>query len=320
MDGAAFDEMVQRLTRPAGRRALLAGLAVAGVAGGLARDAATAKKKKKPKKVTICRNGQTLSVTKKKKNKHLQPGDTTGACKATTRPPSTSTTQPPRCPAAKPNFCARLDTCQAACGAGHAFDAESCACVCSPATTCCICDQGGGNALFFSGIATEADCTQQCTGASATLKEFKGGEGKAFTFNLSNDTCVVACTTEPMTCPANVDPPTCSDGTNCCAEDEDGGCCPVDTPNCCPTFCCGKGFSVCCGSGGCCTSTFSVCCGTVCCPTGQTCCNTNGDCSNGQVCSLLDGASDGCCADPPERGRSHRAPAATPMARGVPRG
>ena len=69
MDGTAWDQLVERLTLSRGRRSLLAGLAGAGLMGGATPGPETAIAKKK-NKVTICRNGQTLSVTKKKKQKH----------------------------------------------------------------------------------------------------------------------------------------------------------------------------------------------------------------------------------------------------------
>ncbi|MFN8678598.1 MAG: hypothetical protein U0Z70_19635 [Thermomicrobiales bacterium] len=101
--------MVERLKRSRGRRALLAGLAGASLLGGAAGLPGAASAKKKKKRATICRNGQTLSVTKKKKQKHLLPGDTLGACPApgsTTSHGSTtsttSTTSGPVCPDVKP--------------------------------------------------------------------------------------------------------------------------------------------------------------------------------------------------------------------------
>lgn len=110
MDGTRWDRLLERLQRSAGRRSVLAGAVGAGLTGSVAPspDNAPAKKKKK-KKVTICRNGQTLSVTKKKKQKHLLAGDTPGACPApgtTARPTSTTststTTSGPICPDIKP--------------------------------------------------------------------------------------------------------------------------------------------------------------------------------------------------------------------------
>ncbi len=102
MESTVWDRLVERLRLSRGRRSLLAGLAGANLIGGagLPTDA-TAKKKKK--KATICRNGQTLSVTKKKKQKHLRPGDTLGTCppSGTTSKP-TSTTAGPVCPDVKP--------------------------------------------------------------------------------------------------------------------------------------------------------------------------------------------------------------------------
>lgn len=105
MEGGAFDRLVHRLRATARRRTLLAGLA-AGLAGS-AVIAADSGAKKKKKKTTICRNGQTLSVVKKKQQKHLKPGDTAGACPAagtTARPGTTvtSTTSGPTCPDLKP--------------------------------------------------------------------------------------------------------------------------------------------------------------------------------------------------------------------------
>ncbi|MFT4037666.1 MAG: hypothetical protein QM692_05755 [Thermomicrobiales bacterium] len=108
MDGPAFNLLIQRLRHTARRRSVLAGLAGAGLAGAAASTPDGAAAKKKKKKVTICRNGQTLSVVKKKKNAHLLPGDTAGACAATgttaaVSPGSTTSTTPgPQCPDIRP--------------------------------------------------------------------------------------------------------------------------------------------------------------------------------------------------------------------------
>lgn len=111
MDGATWERLVERLRLSHGRRSLLAGLAGASLIGGVVGlpEGAIAKKKKRKKKTAICRKGQTLSVTKKKKQKHLLPGDTPGKCPApgtTSKPGSTtsttSTTSGPVCPDIKP--------------------------------------------------------------------------------------------------------------------------------------------------------------------------------------------------------------------------
>ena len=302
MDGAAFDRVVRRLELSARRRTLLAGLTGAGLAGGVTTspDLAVAKKKKK-KKVTICRKGQTLSVVKKKKQKYLKPGDTAGACSTTTRPPAT-TTLPPRCPAARPNYCARLESCQPSCAAGHAFDAESCACVCSPATTCCVCTRGA-EILEFPNMASQSDCAEACANAGGTGPVFAGGDdGSAAVAHPTEAQCTVTCTPEPMTCPAGFNPDTCGSGLVCCAPEDDGGCCSVDSPTCCPTFCCGR-QGVCCEAGGCCSEAFPLCCGSVCCRPDSSCCSGDGACDSGQVCAINDGDVTGCCVDAPERSR-----------------
>jgi len=66
------------------RRTLLAGLFLAGTAGQVA-PTVVAKHGKKPKKITICSNGQTLKVRKKGWQGHY-PGATIGACSEPTEP------------------------------------------------------------------------------------------------------------------------------------------------------------------------------------------------------------------------------------------
>ncbi len=85
MDTTALDQAEPQRTLSVGRRALLAALAAVGLPGatGRAPDGAAAKKKK----ITLCRNGQTHSISKSKKRALLKRGATPGAC-----PP-----QPPSC-------------------------------------------------------------------------------------------------------------------------------------------------------------------------------------------------------------------------------
>ncbi|MEZ4561527.1 MAG: hypothetical protein R2853_02155 [Thermomicrobiales bacterium] len=127
MEDRKFDALVARLASGLTRRGAIATLAAAGAGQWLGNTEA----RRKNKKVKICRNGQTLSVTKKKKQKHLKPGDSAGPCPAprtTLRP--TTTPRPPRCQPSAPNFCARLDSCVDACHDGKVFDPDSCACIC----------------------------------------------------------------------------------------------------------------------------------------------------------------------------------------------
>ena len=84
MDADHFDAWLRSLTASASRRGALGAMSglLAGLAGGvpglasLAPDAAA----KKKKKVTLCHRGQTITVSKKAKKKHLKHGDSLGAC------------------------------------------------------------------------------------------------------------------------------------------------------------------------------------------------------------------------------------------------
>lgn len=104
MDGPTFATLVQRLADRAARRGVLAGLAGAGLAGaaGLTRDN-VAGKKKKTKKVTLCRGGQTITASAKQKKKLLKAGATLGACPTiTSTSTSTTSTTPAVCPDLQP--------------------------------------------------------------------------------------------------------------------------------------------------------------------------------------------------------------------------
>lgn len=86
MDGSSFDRLPKACTEPRSRRGLsrlVGGLAVGGSLALLGVTESGAKKKK----VTLCHQGQTISVSKKAKKKHLKHGDTLGACPSTTPPP-----------------------------------------------------------------------------------------------------------------------------------------------------------------------------------------------------------------------------------------
>lgn len=79
MDGSRFDTLTRSLAEPRSRRGvnrLLGGLAMGGPFTLLGVHEGAAKKKK----VTLCHQGQTISVSRKAKKKHLKHGDTLGAC------------------------------------------------------------------------------------------------------------------------------------------------------------------------------------------------------------------------------------------------
>ena len=84
MDSKTFDGLVRGFGGSTSRRSMihiLGGLSLGVVA--LSPRASEAKKNKgkgKGKKVTICHNGQTLSVSKSALKSHLKRGDTMGAC------------------------------------------------------------------------------------------------------------------------------------------------------------------------------------------------------------------------------------------------
>ena len=92
MDSISFDRLVRVMSDDASRRGVLhsafAAVAGFGMTSMLSLEQAEAKKRKK--KVTLCHSGQTITVGKKKKKKHLKHGDTIGACQT-----GTTTTPPP---------------------------------------------------------------------------------------------------------------------------------------------------------------------------------------------------------------------------------
>lgn len=84
MDNHQFDALVRRYSARLTRRASI-GLATAGLLA--AADAAQGKKKRKPKKITVCLRDETRKVPKKKAKKLRRQGATSGPCLVTTPPP-----------------------------------------------------------------------------------------------------------------------------------------------------------------------------------------------------------------------------------------
>lgn len=92
MDGSRFDALAQSFASSRDRRGivrLMAGSALGGLvlAGTSEADAKRKKHKNKNKKITICHNGQTISVSKNAKKGHLKHGDTLGECPTSPPPP-----------------------------------------------------------------------------------------------------------------------------------------------------------------------------------------------------------------------------------------
>lgn len=93
MDSFQFDRLVRSWSAGAPRRAILGGLAASAL--GLASvGESPAKGKKKPQKVLICLDRQTLSVKKNKQKTYLSQGATRGACATAPAPPSPPATPP----------------------------------------------------------------------------------------------------------------------------------------------------------------------------------------------------------------------------------
>lgn len=80
MDARRFDQLVRHWTEAQPRRPLL-GLAVGGATGLLwLRNVPAKHKKRKSKKVTLCLNGQTITVPRKKQGSFVRQGATVGPC------------------------------------------------------------------------------------------------------------------------------------------------------------------------------------------------------------------------------------------------
>ncbi|MFT4036822.1 MAG: hypothetical protein QM692_01480 [Thermomicrobiales bacterium] len=275
MDPANFDDLTRRLTGRRSRRRAIPMLTsgLLGVAS-LSQFGETQAKRKKPKKVTLCLNGQTQTVPKKKRGGLLKQGATVGAC---AQGGGGGCGSEPACDACK------RETCQnGACGcpAGMTRDANG---ICGEALNCA---GTGGN------VAIAPHC---CSNATAP---FPGQPGR------------LMCVPGVERCLANAD---CKNGGKClggmCPElylATVGQACKVGIgctgPGDCDTGRCRDGMcsscttsSDCVGSGGCSCNTMTGRCysltnwrevsGANCgfCPTGFAACES-GDQSNRWVC------------------------------------
>lgn len=81
MDANGFDALAQSVANGQHRRGLIRVLAGTALGGLVMLGAGTAEaRKKKKKKITLCHQGQTITVGKKAKKAHLKHGDTPGPC------------------------------------------------------------------------------------------------------------------------------------------------------------------------------------------------------------------------------------------------
>jgi len=105
MDADRFDVMLRIISQSPSRREALRLLAGDVLAGPFSRDVLSAAATRKTgthkgkEKITICHNGRTIAVARRKLKRHLKHGDTRGAC-LTATPPAGPT---------PPAFCADKD-------------------------------------------------------------------------------------------------------------------------------------------------------------------------------------------------------------------
>lgn len=141
MDASRFDHIVRTWAEAGSRRPIL-GMLAGGVAG-LVGLAETTGKRKKKKKVTLCLNGSTITVPKKKKGSYLKRGATTGKCPATCTKRCTGKTCGPDGCGGSCGSCPGDKTCQngaCACPPGEIDACGADICV-PPNAQCCTNDQ-----------------------------------------------------------------------------------------------------------------------------------------------------------------------------------
>jgi hypothetical protein len=273
MDASGFDALTRSLTT-AGTRRRVFGTALGGLVGLSALPAAA---KKKKKKVTLCHQGQTLSVSKKKQRVHLKHGDTLGECPtgATTPPAPPMSPPPPPCVPSCGNRICGPDACGGVCG-GCALckNCQDGSCVDAPNGSTCF---GVPCLVCQSGACVSLPPNAPCPGGTC--------------FGPSSPGNCIPCGADGQPCC----PPgkTCNPGLGC---NVIGKCepCGVDGMVCCPGGTCNTGLE--CGPTGRCEAP----CGEL----GQRCCNGPivGGCDGGLICETINftcircgGPNDPCC-------------------------
>jgi hypothetical protein len=148
MESRQFDRFTRTWASDASRRSIL-GL-LAGSAFGLAGLAASEAGKKGKKKVTLCLNGQTITVKKSKKGSLLGQGATQGACAVSPPPPPRPSPPPPvnRCANGVKDGSESDIDCGGSCGRCEVLKActsrDDCITARCSGGVCTACQAGGG--------------------------------------------------------------------------------------------------------------------------------------------------------------------------------
>lgn len=216
------------------------------------------KDEKKQKKVSLCLNGQTTQVSKKKKKKFLKQGAAPGAC--TCIPEAKTTTCAGKCGSVINNCSQAVDCgpckCEPACGVCQRCAGTTCE-ACDPCCDGFCCDRSGSICNLTTGSC--------CIPASDA------------------ETCANKCGAVTNNCGQTVDCGQCSNPTPVCAANV---CVACSGQNPCP------GGQVCCGG-----SCFAgVCCQEAdCAPGGNSCVDRQCLCSGESACG---GSTPDCCGTP----------------------
>jgi hypothetical protein len=245
MDASNFDHLVRSWVETRSRRPLLGVLA--GGAASMVGLTETSGKRKKKRKVTLCHNGQTIIVPKKKKGRYLRQGATAGKCAATcVRQCSRKSCGPDGCGGSCGN-CPGDKTCQdgrCACPDGTLdcgvndicvpIDSQCCIdeqCISTPGQRClrgkCVVWQGTCSAGANS-CASEVGCnaTPGCACYVTTEGETRCGSGAGIDPPCNVCTSSADCEEEFPDIP----------GVFCILKGDEPGCCPGSCARPCPTF------------------------------------------------------------------------------------
>ncbi|MBL8126562.1 MAG: hypothetical protein JNM64_02920 [Chloroflexia bacterium] len=183
MDASRFDHLVRTWAEAGSRRPLL-GVLAGGIAGLAGLTEAAGKRKKK---ITLCLNGQTITVPKKKKNSYLGQGATAGKCPPCVRRCGGKTCGPDGC-GGSCGSCKGDKTCQGGTCACRAGEIECPANACLPGNSVCCTDLDcaqypGRHCLNGQCVVWQGTCPvgadtcispQACSGSCACYQSTEG--------------------------------------------------------------------------------------------------------------------------------------------------